>query len=160
MTPKIYTTAEVATVTDFSTRQLDYWAQQGIVVPSIQQSHGPGTRRLYSFEDLVQLRFIRRLKNQGWSTQKIRQAIVKLRDVMDHPDPLKRALLIHSKRTILAICKTKEGERILLDTLDPTGQQVMWILLETLQQEVSDMISTQVGLEEFVIAEEIEKQVT
>ena len=79
---------------------------------------------------------------------------------MDHPDPLKRALLIHSKRTILAICKTKEGERILLDTLDPTGQQVMWILLETLQQEVSNMISTRVGLEEFVVAEEIEKQVT
>ena len=156
MTSNIYTTADISRMTDFSVRQLDYWARQGIVVPSVQQSHGPGTRRFYSFDDLVQLRFIRRLKNQGWSTQKIRQAIVKLRDVMDHPDPLKSALLIHSKRTILAICKTKEGERILLDTLDPSGQQVMWILLETLQQEVSDMVSTQVGQEELVVAEEID----
>lgn len=138
MSSKSYTTSDVAQMTGFSIRQLDYWARQNILAPGIQQSCGPGTRRLYSFDDIVQLRFILRLKQQGWSTQKIRQAIVQLRDVMENPDPLKSAVLIHSRRTILAICKTKEGQRILLDTLTTGGQHVMWIVLETLVDETTN----------------------
>ena len=34
-------------------RQLDYWARKQIVEPSITPSHGSGSRRLYSFNDLV-----------------------------------------------------------------------------------------------------------
>ena len=116
MTVRHYTTAQVAQLTDFSHRQLDYWASQGIIVPSIRESYGPGSRRLYSFEDLIQLRFFRRLKQHGWSTQKISAAIRMLRIVMADPSPLKSAVLIHNPNTILAICKTKEGERVLLDT--------------------------------------------
>jgi len=132
-----YSTTEIAALTGFSVRQLDYWAREHIIEPSLQQSHGPGTRRLYSLEDLIQLRFIRRLKYEKWSTQKIRQAINTLRDVMGAADPLKSALLIHSPKTILAICKTKDGERILLDTLSPGKQQIMWIVLESLREEVA-----------------------
>lgn len=138
MASKSYTTTDVAQMTGFSIRQLDYWARQNILAPGIQQSSGPGTRRLYSFDDIVQLRFIRRLKQQGWSTQKIRQAIVQVRDVMENPDPLKSAVLVHGRRTILAICKTKEGQRILLDTLTAGGQHVMWIVLETLVDETTN----------------------
>ena len=34
-------------------RQLDYWARRQIVEPSITPSHGSGSRRLYSFKDVV-----------------------------------------------------------------------------------------------------------
>lgn len=132
----MYTTADITHIMGFSRRQLDYWAQQGVVVPSIQQSHGPGSRRLYSLDDLLQLRFIRQLKQHGWSTQKIRLAIKTLRTVMNDPDPLKNAVVFHSKGTILALCKTKAGERILLDALNTGGQQVMWMVLETLTEEI------------------------
>ncbi len=135
ITNRTYSTHEIAEMSGFSTRQIGYWAKQDIVTPSIQQGHGSGNRRRYNFEDLLQLRFIRQLKNHGWSTQKIREAIVKLREVMDDPQVLQRAILIHSARTILAICKTKDGERILLDCLDAGGQQVMWIYLWALQEE-------------------------
>lgn len=134
-TDRIYSIGEIAQISGFSVRQLSYWAKQGIIVPSVQQAHGSGTRRRYSFEDLLQLRFVRQLRNHGWSVQKIREAITKLREVMDDPQVLQRAIPIHGAGTILAICKTKEGERILLDCLDPGGQQVMWILLWTLQEE-------------------------
>src|ERR1700693_1567336 len=115
MASRAFTTNEVARMTGFSVRQLDYWALQGLIVPGIQQSHGPGTRKLYSLDDLVQLQFIRQLKHYGWSTQKIKQAIDTLRDVMNDPDPLKHAILVHGKNTLFALCKTKEGERIALD---------------------------------------------
>ena len=122
-------------ITGFSERQLDYWARQGIVVPSVQQSHGSGSRRLYAIEDLVQLNFIRQLKRHGWSTQKIREAIVRLREIMGDPNPLKSAMLFDGKGTMLALCKTKEGERILLDALSTGGQLVMGIVLEMLIEE-------------------------
>jgi hypothetical protein len=90
---------------------------------------------LYGLDNLLVLRFIRQLKQHKWSMPKIRKALAKLHEVMDDPDALHRSILIHGKGTILAICKTKAGERILLDTLDPGGQQVMFIVLETLQEE-------------------------
>src|SRR6266516_886603 len=144
-----YTTAEVAQATSFSIRQLDYWAQEDLLVPSIQQSHGPGTRRIYSIEDLVHLQFIRQLKRYGWSTRKIRKAINTLRVVMNDPNPLKNAVLVHGKGTLIALCKTKEGERILLDALNTGGQQVMEIVLEMLIEE-AQQIASRIGSSEMI----------
>lgn len=140
LTSKTYLTTEVALMSGFSVRQIGYWAKQGVIVPSIQQAHGSGTRRLYSFDDLLQLRFVRQLMNYGWSLQKIREAIVRLRDIMGDPQSLQKAVLVHGSQTILAICKTKEGERIILDMLDPGGQQVMWIYLDTLREETQKAV--------------------
>src|SRR5690349_4615912 len=112
MTPRSYTTKEVSSITGFSPRQLDYWDQQDIIIPSVRRSHGQGTRRLYGLDNLLVLRFIRQLKQHKWSMPKIRKALTKLRDVMDDPDALHRSILLHGKGTILAICKTKAGERI------------------------------------------------
>ena len=145
MAQEVFTTTEVVRITGFSMRQLDYWARQGIVVPSIQQSHGPGSRRLYAIDDLVQLNFIRQLKRHGWSTQKIREAISRLRDVMGDPNPLKSAMLVDGRGTMLAICKTKAGERVLLDILDPGGQQVMWIFFEALLEETQRVVVYSAG---------------
>lgn len=147
---KIYSTSDVAQMSGFSVRQIGYWAKQGIVIPSIQQARGSGTRRRYSADDLLQLRFVRRLMNHGWSIQKIRVAINKLREVMDDPNVLQKAIPIHGAKTILAICKTKEGERILLDCLDAGGQQVMWIYLWVLQEE---MCTDSAATEEKVVIE-------
>src|SRR5712691_11838281 len=95
-----YTTAEIAQAVGFSIRQLDYWAQQGMVVPGVQNAQGSGTRKLYAIDDLIQLQFIRQLKQFGWSTQKIRKAIVILRDIMNDPNPLKHAVLVHGGNTL------------------------------------------------------------
>lgn len=40
-------------VSGITYRQLDYWARRQIVEPSITPSHGSGSRRLYSFKDVV-----------------------------------------------------------------------------------------------------------
>jgi len=122
-------------------RRLDYWARQEIVVPSVQQAYGSGTRRLYSIDDLVQLQFIRQLKRYGCSLQKIRSAVTSLRMVMGDPDPLKSAVLVYSKTKLFALCKTRAGERIVLDALDAGGQQVMGIVLEALEEETKHLVA-------------------
>ncbi|HYY44908.1 MAG TPA: MerR family transcriptional regulator [Actinomycetota bacterium] len=56
-------------------RQLDYWTRTGLVVPSVREAQGSGTQRLYSFNDLLQLKVIKNLLEAGASLQKVRQAI-------------------------------------------------------------------------------------
>ncbi len=56
-------------------RQLDYWTRTGLVSPTVQDARGSGTQRLYSFNDLLQLKVIKSLTDAGASLQKIRQAI-------------------------------------------------------------------------------------
>ncbi|MBA3430042.1 MAG: MerR family transcriptional regulator [Actinobacteria bacterium] len=56
-------------------RQLDYWTRTGLVSPSVQSAQGSGTQRLYSFNDLLQLKVIKSLTDAGASLQKVRQAL-------------------------------------------------------------------------------------
>ena len=66
---------EVQRIVGISYRQLDYWARTGLVRPSIRDAGGSGTQRLYSFQDLVLLRTIKKLLDAGVSLQRIRKAI-------------------------------------------------------------------------------------
>lgn len=61
-------------------RQLDYWTRTNLVSPSLQPAKGSGTQRLYSFNDLLQLKVIKNLTDAGASLQKVRQAIDFVRD--------------------------------------------------------------------------------
>lgn len=56
-------------------RQLDYWARKQIVEPSIAPSHGSGSRRLYSFKDVVILAVSKRLLDAGVNLQNVTAAI-------------------------------------------------------------------------------------
>jgi hypothetical protein len=60
---------------------------------------------------------------------------------MNDTNPLRNAILIHGKGTIFALSKTRTGERILIDALSTTGQQVMSFVLETLLEEIKSMTS-------------------
>lgn len=56
-------------------RQLDYWARKQIVDPSITPSHGSGSRRLYSFKDVVILATSKKLLDAGVNLQNVTTAI-------------------------------------------------------------------------------------
>lgn len=73
----------VCAVAGITYRQLDYWARTGLVTPSIAPASGSGTSRLYSFEDLVELRLIRALMDDGRSLQSIRDAVVVYREAVE-----------------------------------------------------------------------------
>jgi DNA-binding transcriptional MerR regulator len=75
-----YRIPEVQGIVGISYRQLDYWARTALVRPSIRDAGGSGTQRLYSFQDLVLLRTIKKLLDAGVSLQRIRKAIGFLRE--------------------------------------------------------------------------------
>jgi DNA-binding transcriptional MerR regulator len=60
-------------------RQLDYWARTGLVEPSVRSAYGSGSQRLYSFQDVVVLKIVKRLLDTGVSLQNIRTAVQHLR---------------------------------------------------------------------------------
>ena len=61
-------------------RQLDYWARNGLVEPSIRSATGSGSQRLYSFQDILVLKVVKRLLDTGVSLQNIRTAVGHLRE--------------------------------------------------------------------------------
>ncbi len=78
----------VMRITGASARQLDYWTWSGLVQPLDTANH----KRKYSFEDIVRITAVMRLKEAGLSLQAIRKTITKLRQ--HHQDPLRDLKLL------------------------------------------------------------------
>jgi DNA-binding transcriptional MerR regulator len=70
-----YRGAVASKVAGITYRQLDYWARKQIVEPSITPSHGSGSRRLYSFKDVVILAVSKKLLDTGVNLQNVTAAI-------------------------------------------------------------------------------------
>ncbi len=62
----VITAAEAASAAQITYRQLDHWARQGWVTPSVQTGKGRGSRRLYSPADVVRLAALRHFAKSGW----------------------------------------------------------------------------------------------
>ncbi|MDJ1370378.1 MerR family transcriptional regulator [Gulosibacter molinativorax] len=75
-----YRGAVAARVAGITYRQLDYWARTNLVEPSIQDASGSGSKRLYSFRDILVLKLVKRLLETGISLQQIRVAVEQLHD--------------------------------------------------------------------------------
>ena len=80
-----YRVPEVTRVVGISYRQLDYWARTGLVRPSIRDAGGSGTQRLYSFQDLLQLKVIKKLLDTGVELRRIRKAVDHLKAMGETP---------------------------------------------------------------------------
>lgn len=74
-----FQTREVVQILQISRRQLQYWAQTGLVEPSAKT---PGGHSRYTFEDLVALKAAKRLIDSGVSVQRIRASIGALRKIL------------------------------------------------------------------------------
>jgi DNA-binding transcriptional MerR regulator/predicted RNase H-like HicB family nuclease len=75
----------VLQLTGVSYRQLDHWARTGLVRSSVRQAAGRGSRRVYSFQDLVALRVVGQLREAGVSVQAIRRAVTFLKRHAEQP---------------------------------------------------------------------------
>src|SRR5216683_653589 len=67
-----FSTAQACRVVGVTYRQIDYWAHSRLVTPSLQEAAGSGTRRRYSFADLVELRVVKKLIDAGVDLRRVR----------------------------------------------------------------------------------------
>ena len=77
---------QVCSLVGITYRQLDYWARTGLLQPSVDAAKGSGSRRVYSYADVLELKVIKQLLDAGVSLQSARRAVECLRgDLGDAP---------------------------------------------------------------------------
>jgi len=78
-----YSAHRTAEIVGITYRQLDYWARTDLIRPSLADARGSGTRRRYSYRDLLQLRAIKALLDAGIRLQLIRDVFEYMEDQLD-----------------------------------------------------------------------------
>ena len=91
----------VCRLTGVTYRQLDYWARTGLVTPSITPAKGSGSKRTYSYGDVLEVKVIRSLLSSGLSLARARQAVQCLRDSLG-ADLASSSLVMSDAGSVLA----------------------------------------------------------
>jgi DNA-binding transcriptional MerR regulator len=110
-----------AEIVGISYRQLDYWARTDLIRPSLTDASGSGSRRSYSYRDLLELKVIKSLLDAGIKLELVREVFSYLREQLGE-DVTTANLVINGKRSVLV----RSGDE-LVDVL-AKGQGVLNIL--------------------------------
>ena len=133
-----FTAQQASAFTGCTAHQLRYWDQVKLVQPSLQQTGGrPGRRRLYSFRDLVALRVVRSLLDNGMSLQRVRRAWDYLRREAALDDHLAGVKLVTDGQSIFRVA-SEDGE--LLDALRE-GQLAFFVAIDEIAREVEEDVT-------------------
>lgn len=123
-----------AEIVDITYRQLDYWARTDLVRPSMAEAAGSGSRRLYSYRDLLELKVIKSLLDAGIRLEQVRKVFAYMRNSLGE-DVASANLVIDGSRSVLV----SSGEE-LIDLLQ-NGQGVLNVLpLAGVKEEVDSRI--------------------
>jgi DNA-binding transcriptional MerR regulator len=112
---------KAASVVGISYRQLDYWARTDLIRPSLVDANGSGSRRLYNYRDLLELRVIKSLLDAGIKLESVRKAFTYLREQVE--TDIASATLVISGNDVL-LC---DGDT-LIDIMRKGGQGVLNVL--------------------------------
>ena len=77
-----YTGPEVCKITGISYRQLDHWTTTKLITASVRNIKGSGFHRIYSFNDIVLVKLVKKLRSAGISLQKIRIALKNVNKIL------------------------------------------------------------------------------
>ncbi len=115
-----YSGTQAAKVVGITYRQLDYWARTDLIRPSVSDASGSGSRRQYSYKDLLELRVIKTLLDAGIKLESVRDVFSYLREHVG-TDIASAHLVINGTSVVLA-----RGDE-LIDVL-ARGQGVLNVL--------------------------------
>jgi len=129
-----YSGRGAADIVGISYRQLDYWARTDLVRPSVADAAGSGSRRRYSYQDLLELKVIKSLLDAGIKLESVRQVFSYVREHLGE-DIASANIVISGSSTVLV----RDGAE-LIDVLRK-GQGVLNVLaLSGVKDEVDARI--------------------
>jgi DNA-binding transcriptional MerR regulator len=124
-------TAEIVGITY---RQLDYWARTDLVRPSLADATGSGSRRSYSYRDLLKLKVIKTLLDAGLRLETVRDVFSYMQDQLGE-DVESANLVVHGTTSVV----TRSGDELI--DLVQRGQGVLNVLpLAGIKDQVDAMI--------------------
>lgn len=128
-----YSGKQASEIVGISYRQLDYWARTDLVRPSGADARGSGSRRVYTYRDLLELRVIKNLLDAGIKLESVREVFAYLRNHVD-TDIAAAHIVINGQSVILC-----QGDQ-LIDVMR-RGQGVLNVLpLAGVKQDVDRAI--------------------
>ena len=133
-----FTAQQASELTKCTAHQLRYWDKVDLVKPSLQSTDGrPGRRRLYSFRDLVALRVVKSLLDNGMSVQRVRRAWDYLRRTADMDTHLAEVRLVPDGHTNVRVAQDEDE---LLDALRQ-GQLAFFVAINEIARSVEDDVT-------------------
>lgn len=78
-----YSGTQAAEIVGITYRRLDYWARTDLVRPTAVDASGSGSRRRYTYRDLLELKVVKQLLDAGIKLTAIREVFSYLRDHVD-----------------------------------------------------------------------------
>ena len=116
-----YTGRRTAEIVGISYRQLDYCARTDLIRPSLVDAAGSGSRRQYSYRDLLELKVVKSLLDAGIKLEQVRHVFNYLREQLGE-DVATANIVISGTKSVLV----RSGEE-LIDVLR-AGQGVLNVL--------------------------------
>ncbi len=133
MSEKTFSGTQAADIVGISYRQLDYWARTDLVRPAVNDAKGSGTRRHYSYRNLLELRMVKSLLDAGIRLESVRDVFAYLRSHVD--DDITSAHLVIEGSSVI-LCRGDD----LIDVVR-RGQGVLNLLpLAQVKDQVDDKI--------------------
>jgi DNA-binding transcriptional MerR regulator len=80
---KSFSGTQAAEIVGITYRRLDYWARTDLVRPSAADATGSGSRREYTYRDLLELKVIKKLLDAGIRLESIRDVFAYMREHVD-----------------------------------------------------------------------------
>jgi DNA-binding transcriptional MerR regulator len=128
-----FTGTRTAEIVGITYRQLDYWARTDLVRPSLTDAAGSGSRRRYSYRDLLELRVIKNLLDAGIKLESVREVFEYLRSHLG-TDIASAHIVIQGSSVLLC-----DGEQ-LIDVVRQ-GQGVLNLLsIESVKKEIDQQL--------------------
>ena len=139
-----YSGKRASEIVGISYRQLDYWARTDLIRPSLADAHGSGSRRRYTYRDLLELKLVKTLLDNGIKLESIRQAFTYLREQLGEQDVASAklvivgnsAVLIRENDELIDVVNRYQGQGVLnLLALDGVVEQVDAAIVELFPSE-------------------------
>ena len=132
-----FTSRDITRLTGITARQLQWWDERGLVVPSRD-----GHRRVYSFEDLTEVAVICELRRKGFSLQRMRKVVRFLQK--EFSKRLAETVSASSSYHLLTDGRTlylETSPQQIVDILKNSRQPMFAICLSDTVRQVRDLVS-------------------
>jgi len=136
-----YETGDVSKLTGMTGKMLRYWDDTGLFPASGRSGdgeRGQGTRRLWSFRDVIVLRAITRLRAEGITTHRIRRALDYLRRSFPELDgDFAGVVFVVWGVDVVAL---PPGETMPISIVKAQGQRVLAVPVDSVRAEVAQIV--------------------
>lgn len=98
MSTLVFTAQQVCKIVGVPYSTLDYWARHDVIVPDYALAEGKGSKRLYSYRNVIALKVAKLLKDQGISLDRLRNIADFLHEkhevILEHYEHNKHTLVL------------------------------------------------------------------